>query len=120
MFGLEMNFWELLFWLLVVHAVADFPFQSEWMVTSKVRGSKHPESSSSRPDLIWIHVLSSHALVHAGGVALVTQNIWFGLAEFVAHWITDFLKGEGVFGFHTDQCLHIFYKILWAALIIYC
>lgn len=118
MFGFEMNFWELMFWLLVVHSIADFPLQSEWMVLSKVRGSKHPESTSSHPDLIWLHVLSSHAAVHAGAVALVTQNIWYGVAEFVAHWIIDFLKGEGYFGFHTDQFLHIACKLLWAILIV--
>lgn len=119
MFGLEMNFWELMFWLLVIHALADFPLQSEWMVMSKVRGSKHPDSSSRRPDLIWIHVLSSHAMVHGGGVALITQNIWLGFAEFVAHWIIDFLKGEGVYGFHTDQFLHITCKVAWACIFLY-
>ena len=112
--GVQLGFWGLLFWLMVGHSVADYPLQSEWMVHAKNRHTKQPSSSSKRPDLIWLHVLTAHAMVHGGFVALFTQNIWLGLAETVAHWFTDFGKSERWYGFHTDQFLHIAYKIVWA------
>lgn len=115
----ELAFWPMIFCLMVVHALVDFPLQGDWMVHSKVRSARQPSSTSVRPDLIWIHVLSAHALMHGGGVALITQNFWLGLGETVAHWLTDFAKGEGLYGFHTDQFLHISAKFLWAYLAIY-
>lgn len=110
----EAGFIGVFFWLLVVHAVCDFPLQTEWMVRSKVPDARQPSSSSQRPELIWLHVLSSHCLIHAGGVALVTGSIWLGLAEFVAHWLTDFGKGRRLYGFHTDQFIHLACKVVWA------
>ncbi len=110
-----MQSWPLLvFWLLVGHSVCDYPLQTEWMVRSKVRRAVQPSSSSRRPDLIWLHVLSSHALIHGGAVALITQNMGLGLAETAAHWVIDFGKGERWYGFHTDQFLHLGCKLLWA------
>ncbi|MDX1495926.1 MAG: DUF3307 domain-containing protein [Salinisphaeraceae bacterium] len=112
----ELAFWPMLFFLLVWHSLADFPLQGDWMVHSKVRSARQPSSSSARPDLIWVHVLTAHCMVHGGGVALITGSIWLGIAEIVAHWLTDFAKGEGLYGFHTDQALHIGAKFLWAYL----
>lgn len=108
----------LVFWLLIGHAVCDYPLQTEWMVRSKVRRAVQPSSSSRRPDLIWIHVLSGHALIHGGAVALITGSIWLGLAETVAHWLIDFGKGERWYGFHTDQLLHIGCKFAWAGIVL--
>ncbi len=109
---------EILFWLLVGHAVADFALQSDWMARYKCRHNKEAAVLSSRPELIWIHVLTAHSLIHGGAVMLVTGSIWFGLAETVAHWGIDFAKGEEWIGFHTDQMLHIGCKILWFLLIL--
>ncbi len=114
-----MDFWPLLFWLLVAHALCDYPLQSEWMVRSKVRRAVQPSSSSRRPDLIWIHVLSAHAFIHGGAVAFVTQNLGLGLAETAAHWVIDYGKGERWYGFHTDQFLHILCKMAWAGWLIW-
>jgi hypothetical protein len=100
--------------MLVGHSLADYPLQSEWMVHAKNRHNKQPSSSSKRPDLIWIHVLTAHAFIHGGMVALFTQNLWLGLAEVIAHWFIDFGKSEDWYGFHTDQMLHISCKVVWA------
>lgn len=110
----QLGFWGVLFWLMVGHSAADYPLQSEWMVHAKNRHNIQPSNSSKRPDLIWLHVLSAHAAVHAGLVALITQNLWLGLAEFVLHWFIDFGKSEHWYGFHTDQFLHISCKLVWA------
>lgn len=112
----ELGFWGLLFWLLVAHAFCDFPLQSDWMVKSKSRHYRQPRRFSMRPDLIWVHVLTGHALIHGGAVALITGQIWLGLLETLAHWLTDYGKSEDWYGFHTDQIIHIGCKVLWAVL----
>lgn len=114
----ELGFFGLLFWLMVGHAICDFPLQTEWMVKSKVSTTRQPRSTSARPDLIWLHVLSGHAMIHAGAVAFITGSITLGLAEFVAHWLTDFGKGKRWYGFHTDQLLHVAAKLAWAFCVI--
>lgn len=110
----EMGFFEVMFWLLLGHALGDFALQSDWMVRSKSPSAVQPSSSSKRPGLIWIHVLSAHALIHGGAVALITGSVWLGLAEFVAHWWIDYGKSNRLYGFHTDQFLHLGFKLLWA------
>jgi hypothetical protein len=105
---------ELLFLLLAAHAMGDFGLQTDWVAQYKSRHIPPPEGAKSkRPDLIWIHVLSAHCIIHGGMVAVITGFWWLGLAEFIAHWVIDFGKGEKWFGFHTDQFLHIACKLIW-------
>ena len=111
---------ELLFWLLVGHAIADFGLQNDWIARHKSRHFHPPKESSQRPDLVWLHVLTAHTLMHAGLVALFTGSVWLGLAEFVVHSIIDFFKSERKFGFHTDQFLHIGCKVVWCIIAIMC
>lgn len=100
--------------MLAAHALGDFGLQTDWVAQFKNRHTPPAQGTKSqRPDLIWIHVLSAHCLIHGGLVALITGYWWLGLAEFVCHWVIDYLKCEKKFGFHTDQFLHIGCKILW-------
>ena len=108
---------ETLFWLLVGHAVGDFGLQSGWMARHKSRHVREANSFSRKPELIWIEVLSSHCLIHAGAVTLATGSLLLGLLEFVAHWIIDYGKCEDWYGFHTDQALHIVSKFVWLGLL---
>lgn len=122
-----LSFVALLFWLLVGHAVCDYPLQGEWMVRSKSRRNLQILSGSSRPDLIWVHVLSAHAFIHGGAVALVLKNFGYapgialalGLAEAAAHWLIDFGKCEHWYGFHTDQFLHLSCKVAWVTIAVW-
>lgn len=120
---------ELLFWLLVAHSLCDYPLQGEYLAAAKRRNSGH-----STP---WWIALTAHSLIHAGAVALITGSIALGLAEFVAHWIIDYLKCDGWLtglclrwakrypagwrergmyrAFVTDQGLHVACKLAWAA-----
>lgn len=103
-------FIHVMFWLLVAHAVCDVPLQTGC-------GSKHrhrPEGANG----MWLYGLSAHALIHAGGVALATGSVALGIAEFFAHWITDFLKCDGYYGMKTDQGLHLIAKIVWATIVV--
>lgn len=102
------RFW----WLLVGHAVADYPLQGEAMATEKDRHSKTPLQIY----VPWFYWLSAHALIHGGVVALVTQSIWLGVAETLVHWFLDFIKCEGWTNIHQDQALHVACKGVWAAL----
>lgn len=102
------RFW----WLLVGHALVDYPLQGEAMATEKDRHSKSPLQAQ----VPWFYWLTAHALIHGGAVALITQSIWLGLAETVLHWFIDFIKCDGWTNIHQDQALHVACKVVWAAL----
>jgi len=102
------------FAMLVGHALGDFALQTEWMVRSK-NPRRRARATSERRDLIWIHVLTAHALIHGGAVALATGVAWLGIAETIAHWVIDYGKSNRYYGFHVDQFLHLGCKVLWAA-----
>jgi hypothetical protein len=59
--------------------------------------------------------LAAHAIIQGGVVAVVTGLPVLGLAEAVLHWLIDFGKCEGWFGFNADQTLHVACKALWVA-----
>lgn len=111
---LEAGFFAVLFWLLVGHAVGDFALQTDWMVRAKNPNRPPPRSLSPRADLVWVHILTAHALIHGGAVALATGSAALGVAETVAHWVIDYGKSNRWYGFHVDQFLHLGCKLLWA------
>lgn len=111
---------SVIFWLLVAHAVADYPLQSDWMAKAKNRHQPLGYVPAGQtPQAIWPWVLSAHAATHGGAVALATGSVELGIAEFVLHWLIDAAKCENLTGIHTDQMLHIACKVLWAVLIAY-
>lgn len=110
---LDIGAFEVLFLLLAGHAVADFGLQNEFIARFKSHKEKLNVGNTKRADLIWIHILMSHCLIHGLAVFLILGNLWLALAETVAHAITDFLKSEDRFGFHADQLIHIACKFAW-------
>jgi hypothetical protein len=108
---------EMLFWLLVGHAVADFSFQTDTMAKGKNRHNKTTPPVGQKYVPCWPYWLSAHAAIHGGAVALVTGSWVFGVGEFLAHWLTDFFKCENKYGVHTDQALHLAAKFLWVLLL---
>jgi Protein of unknown function (DUF3307) len=101
------------FWLLVGHAVMDYPLQAGPIAVEKCRKS----TSDLQKAVPWYYWLSAHALGHGGAVALVTGSVSLGVLETIAHWVIDFAKCEGWFGIHVDQALHIGCKVLWCVLV---
>jgi hypothetical protein len=99
--------------LLIMHALCDYPLQGDFLARFKA-----PSGGQIGGETVWPIVLTSHALIHAGGVLVVTGSVALSVAEFVAHWLIDFGKGRGWFGFRTDQALHVACKIAWAALLV--
>jgi hypothetical protein len=107
---------ELFFWLMVAHALADFPLQGDFVARAK--NHRQP-----LPGVPWPIVLASHAIIHAGFVAYITGSAVLGMAEYAAHAIIDFSKsegwlGQGELGFAIDQGLHVLCKVVWVAVLL--
>lgn len=96
----------MLFWLLVGHAIADYPLQGDFLA----RGKNHRAPLSGIP---WWQCLVWHAVMHGGAVALVTGSVPLGVAEIVIHCGIDYGKCDGWFGFNVDQALHVACKVMW-------
>ncbi|MCJ8158841.1 DUF3307 domain-containing protein [Sphingomonas sp. LaA6.9] len=106
-----MNCIELLFALLVAHALADYAWQGDFMAAAKNRAKPIPGVPFYQP-------LISHSVIHGGFVALILLNPWLGLAEAIAHGLIDDAKCTGKISFNADQALHVACKILWLAIAI--
>ncbi len=110
---------SLFFAFCIGHALADFPLQGDFLAHGKSRHAKPVAlaTGNAPPKLLWVFCLTAHALIHAGFVWCLSGRVLLGLAEFVAHWIIDFVKCEGRTSFETDQFLHLFAKVVWIAMI---
>lgn len=96
----------ILIYLLAAHAVCDYPLQGDFLSKAKNR-------TTPIPGVPWQQALLSHALIHAGAVALIT-HIWpLAIAEFIIHAFTDDAKCRGYITFNQDQAVHIFFKFIW-------
>ena len=94
----------------VIHALADFPLQGDYLSRQKSR-----RLANSRND--WLVAMTAHCVIHAGGVWLVSGSLAFAAAEFVLHGLIDLGKGEGKFGIASDQLLHLTCKATYALLL---
>ena len=99
---------QMLAWMLVGHALADYPLQGDWL--SK---AKNPNLELVASETIWPLALLSHSAIHAGAVQLATGSWILAIAEFVAHTVIDFCKCKGRIGYNADQLLHIGCKVIW-------
>jgi len=108
---------ETLFALLIGFALADFAMQSDAMARGKNRHNKPSYIPAGQtPVAVWPYYLSAHALIHAGAVWCVTGDVRLGVAEFVLHWIIDFLKCENITNPHMDQLLHFMCRVIYAVI----
>lgn len=104
------------FKLLCGHAFADFAFQNDFIANNKNRHAipKGYDSKLHGPkQIVWLYVLSSHALIHGTMAAIAMNNVYVGMAEAASHWVIDFGKCEKWYGIHLDQWLHIGSKVAW-------
>lgn len=91
--------------LIGAHWVCDYPLQGEFLATAKFKG---PLRS---------YHLIAHAGIHGAAVALVTGNVFIGLAEWATHTVIDELKVRGKTSFAIDQALHVVCKLIWLAIL---
>ena len=101
---------EIFAWLLIGHAIADYPLQSEWVARAKQPGFTFDGEA------IWPSVLACHAGIHAGVVKLVTGSWLLAGLEFVAHAGIDYSRGRRFLSYNGDQAAHVGCKVVWAAL----
>jgi Protein of unknown function (DUF3307) len=101
---------EVLAWLLIGHAVADYGLQSEWMARAKQPGF------TFGGEVIWPGVLACHAAIHAGAVKLATGSWLLAGLEFVSHSAIDYSRGRGRLSYNGDQAAHIACKAVWMLL----
>lgn len=129
---------ELFALFILGHFLGDYPLQNEFIAHGKSRAKPIPGCP-------WYHVLTAHAVIHGGFVALAVVLCamsghpgLFGLAlplavfETAAHWLIDDrkcsvegrcradetpLEAEKRRGaaFSLDQALHVSCKIAWTA-----
>lgn len=105
-----------LFLLVVGHAVADYPLQSDFMAREKNPWLPQDPARvppGQKPVVFWPWVLSAHALIHGGAVMLITGSALLGVLETLCHWCIDLAKCAGWTGLNTDQCLHLACKVVW-------
>jgi hypothetical protein len=113
-----LQFAELLFQLLVAHAMLDFILQPGVMASAKSRYSKfHTLGNDEFP--AWYYWLGAHSLSHGGGVYLVTGNLWLGLLEMFLHGLIDHLKCERLTNLPQDQLLHLLCKLGYCGYLFY-
>jgi hypothetical protein len=105
---------ELLFKLLIAHALADFSLQSDSMAKGKNRHNIVTPPCGQKYIPCWPYWLTAHALIHGGSVWLITGNVWLGLIEVIAHWTIDFIKCENKTNPHQDQAMHLLCKIAYS------
>jgi hypothetical protein len=93
----------------VMHALADFPLQGDFLARQKSR--KHADNRGN-----WIVALCAHCVIQAGGVWLVSGSLAIAAVELILHGLIDLAKGEEKFGIAADQALHVLCKLayVWA------
>ncbi|MBY0298993.1 MAG: DUF3307 domain-containing protein [Methylobacterium sp.] len=97
-----------LLWMLIGHALADYPLQGDWL--SK---AKNPALGLIPGEAIWPGALACHAAIHAGAVRLATGSWILAGCEFVAHGLIDYAKCTGRLSYNQDQLLHVACKLIW-------
>lgn len=107
-----MSFLHLLFTLIAMHALCDYPLQGPFLSEAKNR-------NTALGKLFWPHALFAHAMIHGGAVLLLTGSLALAALEVVIHAGTDWLKCEGRITLNTDQAIHIGCKVVWATFVMW-
>lgn len=113
-----MDLATMFFWLVVAHAICDYPLQGDFLAKAKADGC------AGAP---WWLFLWTHAAIQAGGTAAAMMlarqadgvAVAFGVAEFVLHGIIDTVKVRTRNSLASDQAAHIACKAVYVAIVMY-
>lgn len=100
---------EMLYALVVGHALCDYPLQGDFLARAK-------NVTVPIPGVPWWQAMLAHSIIHGGAVWLVTGIWWLGALETGAHFAIDHAKCRGAISFNYDQFAHIVCKVVWFAL----
>jgi hypothetical protein len=101
------NAFELFAAMVIAHVIADYPLQGDFLSRAKNR-------FAGVAGVPWYQALGAHSAIHAGAVWALTGSALLGLAEFVAHAITDDRKCAGRLNHDQDQAVHVACKLVWS------
>lgn len=94
----------IVFWLLLVHWLADFICQTDWMAKNK--------SSDTQ-------ALTAHVLLYTFILLLCGLPLFFGMTAFLwaavngcAHWLTDFVTSKITKKLWEQQRVHDFFVVV--------
>lgn len=109
-----MTYWQMLYWLLVGHALVDYALQSTWMAEHKnPKPYPYPAHDPKKYGPWWWTMLA-HSAINGSFVSLLTGNIAYGIVETVLHFLLDWAKCLGKINAVEDQAGHILSKVLIA------
>lgn len=103
-----MSWIELFLLMIGGHAIGDYALQSDFLAKAK----NHKAPLLGVP---WYQALFAHSAIHGVIVGLITGSWVLGLAETIAHAMTDYGKSHGVITYNQDQALHVIHKAVWAS-----
>ena len=104
---------DALLWMLIGHALCDYPLQGDWLSKAKNQTLQLVEGED-----ISVGAMICHAGIHAGAVKLATGSWILAMFEFGTHGLIDLGKCEGNYGYNTDQMMHVACKVAWWLLLI--
>lgn len=97
------------FLLIAAHAAFDYALQGDTVAINK-----NPHKPGPLTHIVpWYYWMGSHALMHGAAVALLTNCVWLGIAETLAHFTIDVGKCFNKYSIHGDQLLHLVCKVVW-------
>lgn len=99
-------------YLIAAHFLLDYALQGDWM--SK---AKNPNLDLVTGEKIWPLALFGHAWLHATAVLIITGSWLLFLLELSIHWIADYAKCNGRFGYNVDQYIHVTCKVVYVLII---
>jgi len=114
-----MNWYEIIFVLLFLHALGDFALQTDVMAKGKNRHIK-PEylSQGQSYKVCWVYWMLAHSLIQGGLIWFVFGNLWIGLIEVGSHFVIDVIKCENITNPHHDQLIHFVLRITYSFILV--
>lgn len=103
---------ETLVYMVAAHFLLDYALQGDWM--SK---AKNPTLELVPGEEIWPMALFGHSILHATAVQIIAGSWALFVAELIIHAVTDYAKCRNLFGYNTDQLIHVGCKIAYALIL---
>jgi len=98
------------FALMIGHFLCDYPLQGDFLARAKAPGGVVA--------VPWYQAMTAHCAIHAGSVWLITHSWQLAVLEFIAHFLIDRMKTDGMTTLNQDQALHAICKAAWSFMLV--